>query len=298
MSLAQNDVPTETVGRLFKASGNLAIVADHYQLRGGFPCRYRRGVIRDFSPGAGVRMRAYLRECVAEYRILATVTYPSFFSSDGRNSKRDLDLLLEWLRDQAPARDREKWSAFWFLEFQARGAPHYHILLTHPIDKALLARKWFDIVRSGDDRHLRAGTRIESIRAGRAGMISYVSKYAAKQEQKDVPEDFDHVGRWWGIRGLRSRVAATTVVRGCEMSDRNVKKWLDNSREFLANRVKSGDCRMLARKHGVTVFAFKHRTDAETWHSYVNLLAFAVAGVRAKWPKQWHIDCRTRAMYA
>jgi hypothetical protein len=109
---------------------------------------------------------------------------------DGRKAKRDLDALLKYLR-------RRGLLYLWVLEFQLRGAPHFHMALSGGIPKAELALAWYRIVNSGDRRHLRAGTRIEGIRSLRAvGM--YFSGYASKLAQKDVPEGYQDVGRFWG----------------------------------------------------------------------------------------------------
>ena len=88
----------------------------------------------------------------------------------------------------------------WVLEFQKRGAPHYHVFVRKALDRFAVADAWFRIVASGDPKHLEAGTRIEAFRHPPA-LGSYVMKYAAKMEQKDVPSEFQRVGRFWGVWG-------------------------------------------------------------------------------------------------
>lgn len=44
-------------------------------------------------------------------------------------------------------------------------------------------------------------------------MCSYATKYAAKIEQKQVPDSFRDVGRFWGVWGLRKTLAATIGFR-------------------------------------------------------------------------------------
>jgi hypothetical protein len=51
----------------------------------------------------------------------------------------------------------------------------------------------------------RTSTKFERLRCKRGGMLSYARKYAAKQEQKEVPSDYMGVGRFWGVRGDRTR---------------------------------------------------------------------------------------------
>lgn len=205
-------------GVLYRASGNLFIVKECNK---AVPSAYSgsvRGAIRGFSPGAGTRMRRYLRECLSEYTTMVTLTYPFSFPVNGRETKEHLRRFLQELKREyyrhahVNASSFKDHSSFWFLEFQERGAPHYHIFTTWCPDKEWVSRRWYDIVESYDERHLRAGTRTEFLRSGRAGTIAYASKYAAKLEQKEVPENFEDVGRFWGVHGRRSVMSATTYV--------------------------------------------------------------------------------------
>jgi hypothetical protein len=45
-------------------------------------------------------------------------------------------------------------------------------------------------------------------------------KYAAKSEQKTVPDGYENVGRFWGVSGLRAVVAATILVKPDRMGPR------------------------------------------------------------------------------
>jgi hypothetical protein len=94
----------------------------------------------------------------------------------------------------------------WFLEFQQRGAPHFHILTDWPLPKnrgnkvlwySRIAKRWYDIVDSGDEKHLQAGTRTETLRSKEGG-ARYAVKYAQKMKQKKVPQGYEDVGRFWG----------------------------------------------------------------------------------------------------
>ena len=90
----------------------------------------------------------------------------------------------------------------WVLEFQKRGAPHYHIIASDCIPKAELAERWYNIVGSGDEKHLRAGTQIDFIKSKKQ-LYGYLSNYVKKLEQKKPPEGFKNVGRFWGAsRGI------------------------------------------------------------------------------------------------
>ncbi len=86
------------------------------------------------------------------------------------------------------------------MEFQKRGALHFHIFLNGEVAKEEVSAAWYRIVGSGDERHLRAGTRVEALREHHAA-AAYAAKYASKADQKDVPEEFTDVGRFWGTFG-------------------------------------------------------------------------------------------------
>jgi hypothetical protein len=85
----------------------------------------------------------------------------------------------------------------WVLEFQERGAPHYQLLASGPIPKDEIAQRWYEIVGSGDEKHLRAGTGIEAIKS-KEGLYHYLYSYVTKSKQKVAPGGFEDVGRFWG----------------------------------------------------------------------------------------------------
>ncbi len=63
---------------------------------------------------------------------------------------------------------------------------------------------WWRIVGSGAEAHLKAGTRVES---WRGPLVRYALKYMRKSRDKEyqhrVPDGYVHVGRWWGLVGLK-----------------------------------------------------------------------------------------------
>lgn len=122
----------------------------------------------------------------------------------------------------------------WKIEFQRRGAPHLHLLTAlplalgcvcvlvegeeHPLDcKAegitkWVSRTWFEVVDSGDYRHLKAGTGIDWAESERITdamrMAVYFSRHSAagasKGYQNAVPELWLGQGfRFWGYWGLK-----------------------------------------------------------------------------------------------
>ncbi len=126
--------------------------------------------------------------------IMLTLTYPSDFPMNGRLVKNHWRRFRQWMIRNGAI------TGLWVLEFQKRGAPHFHLFIREPLDRQKVSEAWYRIVGSGDVKHLAAGTRIETFRYPPA-LGSYVMKYAAKMEQKEVPEGFHSVGRFWGTWG-------------------------------------------------------------------------------------------------
>jgi hypothetical protein len=175
-----------------------------------------RGEIEEFSRESRRRLALVAGNTSVVFRSLVTLTYPADFPADGKLVKE------HWAAFRA-ALVRflgEKPSYLWFLEFQRRGAPHFHVFLSaampepHAVMKRAngrvrkecrtywpwqdwLSETWFRIVGSGDPKHLRAGAAWEVIEKP-DGAARYVSKEAHKTFQKVVPPDYRNVGRFWG----------------------------------------------------------------------------------------------------
>jgi hypothetical protein len=190
-------------------------------------------------------MRFTFRNVVG-LRVLLTLTYPGQFSTDGREVKRHWANMRRWLSRRGVA-------GAWFMEFQERGAPHFHCFLTGEVPKCEVAAAWYQIVGSGDHRHARAGTRIEVLREVHAAG-AYAAKYLKKQEQKEVPEGFSDVGRFWGLFGglavqpvaevnSQERLDHSTgeVVSGGAVQAARVMRGLVNAKRRAAGRPKFKD---------------------------------------------------------
>jgi len=183
-----------------------------------------RGKITMLSQKSRQRLAFIANNTDVTFRTMITLTYPRFFPGDGRDVKQHLNTFLTWCR-----RHFSKPSYLWFLEFQRRGAPHIHMLLDYSLPRATLSRldvyrrvakSWYLIVRSRDERHMRAGTRVERIRKA-DGAKRYALKYAYKTKQKSVPGPYQNVGRFWGCsRDVRPRVGVTVAMD--EMSVRQL----------------------------------------------------------------------------
>jgi len=181
----------------------------------------KRGAITEFSFQARFRLLHVIKNCNLDFRSMATVTYPAEFPMSGRIAKKHLFALKRELRREFPGI-----AGIWFLEFQRRGAPHFHLMLNLnlpdrgpliPMNRAhrngtcrpfmtvkavqdWISKTWFRIVGSGDKKHLRAGSSWEVIEH-EEGALRYGAAHAAKPHQKEVPKGFDDVGRFWGTLG-------------------------------------------------------------------------------------------------
>jgi hypothetical protein len=160
----------------------------------------RRGKVREFSRRSRTRLQQTLCAVpiahVGRGLLFITLTYPRAWPGDWLTWKRQLDTLGKRMKRQFP-----NFGAVWKLEPQKRGAPHFHLLVVGVpfIAKDWLSRAWFEIVQSGDARHLAAGTQVQLARSHR-GVVSYAAKYTAKREQ--LPASWqDGVGRFWGVIG-------------------------------------------------------------------------------------------------
>jgi hypothetical protein len=166
----------------------------------------KRGIISTFSRASRRRLFQFFNSIDFEKNglpLFLHLTYPGEYPEDPLKWKRDLKVFLERLRRSYPDAH-----GVWRIEPQKRGAPHYHIMLFgHAICKYLstypgklwLSKVWYEVVGSGDKKHLLAGTTVEQIRNFRHAMY-YVSKYCAKVEKGGKKEIFDYpIGRYWGV---------------------------------------------------------------------------------------------------
>jgi hypothetical protein len=185
-----------------------------------------RSAIGGFSAASRNRM---LRRAVSlpwEMAVLAggvgmhTFTYPASFPTDGELVKRQWDRLYsKWVRHYGVP------MGMWKLEFQHRGAPHFHFFggMPEPEDelRAWLLRAWYEAVGSGDERHLYNGVDISRWRWGTLGenrskVGEYFARHGAKgwkSYQNELPEGYSSPGRWWGYWGRSAGFTPVEHVR-------------------------------------------------------------------------------------
>jgi len=166
----------------------------------GNPNPPKRSEIKGFSAASRKRM---IRQCAMMGKavpVFVTLTYGSDWPSEPSLWKTH---LIAWMKRLN--RLQVDLSAIWRLEPQKRGAPHFHLLVYQSngkapfIDKDWVASSWHEVIGDLTDEHLKAGTRIESLRTCR-GAAFYVAKYCAKlPEDSDFPPEWSRAGRLWGV---------------------------------------------------------------------------------------------------
>lgn len=125
-----------------------------------------------------------------------TLTYPREFPTDPAVYKAHARAFLKRLWRAHGARP-----VVWRLEFQKRGAPHFHMLVFDlPASEEMkrwVLGTWYAVCASGDRRHLKHGADLQRMESWKKVGV-YLSKYLAKI---DPTEDRDHVpvGRFWGV---------------------------------------------------------------------------------------------------
>jgi hypothetical protein len=180
----------------------------------------KRSKIIEFSRKSARRLKHTVRNSEEHLKVFITLTYPGEFPCDGRQTKKHLNAFLQFLR-------RKGIKFIWVLEFQERGAPHYHVIASDCIPKTELAERWYNIVGSGDEKHLRAGTQIDFIKS-KEQLYGYLSNYVKKLEQKTPPAGFENVGRFWGAsRGIVACLAFKKVGHYFDLarSTKYLRRW-------------------------------------------------------------------------
>lgn len=161
--------------------------------------------ISAFTRQSVKRLRLALEYAIGDMVAFLTLTYPKAYPTNGRAIKAHLKTFLHRLQRRGVLH------YLWVEEFQTRGAPHFHVLVDKAIDRKELSKMWFEIVKSGDEKHLKSGTSIEEIR-DKSKMSLYMCGYLSKNAQKAVPDGFEKAGRFWGTNVKTSPLFVATDV--------------------------------------------------------------------------------------
>lgn len=166
----------------------------------------KRAAVLDYqSGGSRRRMLEYLaaahRTFIGGY--LVTLTYGAVWPHPDQ-VKRDLHVL-----SKRYARWSEGSPAFWLLEAQKRGAPHFHLLVTGVASRdemrGWFRQAWLDITGYGGsspEARLARAVDVRTLR-GMGGALGYLAKEMSKRAQKRFPLGTGP-GRWWGSWAKRS----------------------------------------------------------------------------------------------
>ena len=222
-------------------------------------CRYedpkgggKRGEVKSFSKASQRRLKRTLSKIDQSKRApyFVTLTYPDEYPVSGTVWKRHLKNFWQRLERQYP-----KSAFFWVLELKRRKsgtnagefAPHFH-LLVYGIPNLRdfipwLSWNWYDVVGSGNENHLKAGTNVQLVRSMRrtAGYVSKALKYISKADVEDLPEDWQ-IGRFWGVYGRSNVPWAHRWI--CKLTDKEAIQLIRYLRRFA--RIKARDYRSLS----------------------------------------------------
>jgi hypothetical protein len=178
--------------------------------------------IHDYNPRTAQRLGLHLSEYASFYKWETTLTYPADFPCDGTIVREHRHAIIRKLKKQSI---REYTTV---LEFQERGAPHIHILHDRYVPYDWLAEQWFNTVKSGDPKHLKAGTCENPINDETLTRI-YMASYARKKDQKLVPENYTDVGKFWtsnrSTKPSEIEVCEYSTVREMNRESRNIGRW-------------------------------------------------------------------------
>lgn len=216
-----------------KAQGRLLkIVAHTGSATGSYG---KRSEVRDFSRASRLRLLQKMATINVEGGkavIFVTLTYGTLFPVP-HVAKRHLDNFLKRILRRFPHA-----SAIWRLEFQERGAPHFHIMFFNlpflykrtlkRIWGAVIGREYWDLLHGKPSEPF---TRIEMLNGYRHA-AAYMSKYVAKLPSSggfnfasyltddgeflhpETDESDGGIGRWWGVfnKACLPIAMATTVI--------------------------------------------------------------------------------------
>jgi len=200
-----------------------------------------RGVVQHFSRRSRsrlLRVGARLKKDV--FGVMATFTYRENMV-DHAEAKQHLKLLTQWLQYHY-----KNTALLWRLEYQERGAIHFHILCLNInwVDAGAVTAYWQKL--TGDDSY----PDLKRLRSRRR-VMAYISKYIAKMEQSEqasgmsdgfinVPYLQNFVGRFWGIVNRKCLPLAeleVMFVRGSFQLLNNLRRYARRKWGGLSRRV-------------------------------------------------------------
>jgi hypothetical protein len=165
------------------------------------PRTWKRGKVTRFTNQSRKRLFKQLLKLNAGHEyFFITLTYPSEYSLDFTVWKEDLRKLSCGLQYHYP-----KLGFIWKLEYQKRGAPHFHLLGSipdvHHIKelRGIIRKSWRKIIGETSTRSFQYSVQVDSVQDIKASVF-YLALYQTKDqnERTDIPS-----GRVWGIYGRK-----------------------------------------------------------------------------------------------
>ena len=203
MASQSSQTPPGTVE--ISAQGNLLTVKPNHNVKGvpsrgdraesnEFTSRSRLNLLRTFARIKAPDSKGYRGKVSMLTLTMRDIVHP-------REAKKlFFTFLKRWRRKYAPI------SGLWKMEFQERGAPHFHMIMYNAgwIPKEDIQESWGKII--GQEKPF---TRIERINNYRQGM-KYVAKYLGKLEDggfnydSNLTGEVQSIGRRWGVFNRRN----------------------------------------------------------------------------------------------
>lgn len=176
-----------------------------------------RGNVTTFSSKSRLRMMRLVARLTPNWPQATFVTLTFSGTPSPMAAKQALKRLKERLR-----RFKHNVSFLWRMEFQKRGAPHFHLIIWNfPYVPQRTFQSWWEAC-TGEHTSIVDLRRVRNRRQASA----YVSKYLAKE---DTSLDYapyphaanDHTGRFWGVHNRAalpfSGAIHLTMCRGTEV---------------------------------------------------------------------------------
>lgn len=160
-----------------------------------------RQKIFEFSDSSRRHLLEVCRESGHKIRSQFCLTYHTDFPLDGREVKADVARFERQVK-RCFGQDTPM---LWVLEFQKRGAPHIHFfsdIEPNPFNRRTLSILWvkhaLGYTQSLDIPTFRFHDHVKNFQGWTMKSGQYlVKEYINKIEQKEVPENFQNVGRFW-----------------------------------------------------------------------------------------------------
>jgi hypothetical protein len=197
-------------------AGPGALVTTPISQHGGeihlYPCslRVKRKTVQAAPPEppdrTGQNISGFTLKSKSRLRFAAVNAFPQLISqfgltyhdqapTDGRIAKRHLNAWLTYLRRRIPGI-----GYLWIMEFQSRGAAHFHVFLTIPPSDRIrhdISAAWVRIT-AGTPEQMRCHDHSKNWIPWEIRSAGYLAKYLDKDAQKTIPDGYSNFGRFWG----------------------------------------------------------------------------------------------------